>query len=194
MTRRISLTVGVAVVALAIGVPTALGKGQAPQSAVEYFKANELATLVQSGKPSAVEYFRANERSTLVQSGKASAVDYFRANELSTLVQSQSALGGYRDAHERVGTLGNQPAVAAYRDSFERGRHVARTGLESNVATYRDAFERSNPQTAPVTSSPVGSGTEIEWPQVGIGLALGIALILGLWLAMRFTRIRPIAH
>jgi hypothetical protein len=193
MTRRISLTIGVAAVALAIGVPTALGKGQAPQSAVEYFKANELATLVQSDKPSAVEYFKANELATLVESGKPSAVEYFRANELATLVQSESALGGYRDAHERTVGTGNQAAVAAYRDSFER-RHVARTGLESNVATYRDAFERSNPQTASVTSSPVGSGTEIEWPQVGIGLALGVALMLGLLLAMRITRIRPLAH
>lgn len=173
MTRRISLTIGVAVVAVAVGVPTALGKGQ-PPSAVDYFKANELATLVQSGKPSAVEYFR--------------------ANELATLVQSESTLAGYRDAHERVGTTGNQPAVATYRDSFERGEVKIGTGLESNVATYRDAFERSNPQTAPVTSSPVGSGTEIEWPQVGIGLGLGIALMLGLWLAMRITRIRPLAH
>ncbi len=162
MTRRISLTIGVAVVALAVGVPTALGEGNKgrfavtpePMSAVEYFKANELATLVQSG---------------------------------------ESALTGYRDAFERGNVVGSQPGVTTYRDAFQRG-HVGRTGLESNVASYRDAFERTNPSSAPVATSPVGSGTEIEWPQVGIGLGLGIMLALGLWLAMRITRIRPLAH
>ena len=155
MTRRISLTIGVAVVALGVGVPTALGKGQ-PPSAVDYFKANELATLVQSG---------------------------------------ESALTGYRDAFERGNVAGDELGVATYRDAFERGAQVGvGTGLESNVGSYRDAFERSNPQTTPVTAAPVGSGTEIEWQQVGIGLALGVALMLGLWLAMRITRIRPLAH
>ncbi|HJS49951.1 MAG TPA: hypothetical protein VJ745_06475 [Gaiellaceae bacterium] len=161
MIRRISLTIGVAVVAMAVGVPTALGDGNkgrfarspAPMSAVEYFRANELATLAQSG---------------------------------------ESALTGYRDAFERGSVAGNQPGVATYRDAFER-RHVARTGLESNVGSYRDAFERANPSSVPVATSPV-SGTEIEWPQVGIGLGLGIMLALGLWLAMRITRIRPLAH
>ena len=179
MTRRISLTIGIAVVALAVGVPTAFGKGQ---------------------QPSAVGYFKANELSTLVQSGKASAVDVFRANELSTLVQSgESAPVGYRDAHERGEvTTPVQSNVVNYRDSFERtgirGASLDPVATSSNVSTYRDAFERSNPQTAPATSSPAGSGTEIEWPQVGIGLALGVALMLGLLLAMRITRIRPLAH
>ena len=100
MTRTISLIVGVAVVALAVGVPTAFGKGQQP-SAVDYFRANELSTLVQSGNASAVDYFRANERSTLAQSGGSAPV-------------------GYRDAHERTVDTGNQPIVATYRDSFER--------------------------------------------------------------------------
>ena len=50
MTRTISFIIGIAVVAL-VAVPTALGEGRLagsePQSGVAYFKANELATLVQ---------------------------------------------------------------------------------------------------------------------------------------------------
>jgi hypothetical protein len=38
------------------------------------------------------------------------------------------------------------------------------------------------------------TGTEIEWPQVGIGFGIGLVLALGLYLAMRFTRIRQPVH
>jgi hypothetical protein len=38
------------------------------------------------------------------------------------------------------------------------------------------------------------SGREIDLPQVGIGFGIGLLLALGLYLAMRFTRIRPLAH
>ena len=50
-----------------------------------------------------------------------------------------------------------------------------------------DPTSSSNPVT-------VGSGREIEWPQVGIGLGIGLLLALGLFLGMRYTRIRPLAH
>jgi hypothetical protein len=40
----------------------------------------------------------------------------------------------------------------------------------------------------------VTSGREIEWPQIGIGFGIGLLLAAGLYLAMRFTRIRPLAH
>jgi hypothetical protein len=134
-----------------------------------------------------------------------SAAEYFRADELATLVQSgESALTVYRDAFERGNVAATQPGVATYRDAFNRGaqvdlrtglesnvgsyrgpfkrKHVARTGLESNVGSYRDAFERANPPSDPVASSPVGSGTEIEWPQIGIGLG-----------ARHHARARPLA-
>ena len=166
MTRRMSLIIGVAVVALAVGVPTALGKGgqlagsPVPMSAVEYFKANELATLVQSGE---------------------SVLTGYR--------------DPYRDAFERGSLVGNQPGVTTYRDAFARGGQVdVRTGLESNVGGYRDAFERANPSNVPVATSPVSSGTEIEWPQIGVGFGIGLLLALGLGLTMRAVHIRPFAH
>ena len=40
----------------------------------------------------------------------------------------------------------------------------------------------------------VTSGSEIEWPQLGIGFGLGILLVAGLWLTMRMTKGRPLAH
>ena len=44
----------------------------------------------------------------------------------------------------------------------------------------------------PVTVA--SSGRDIELPQVGIGLGIGLVLAFGLYLAMRYTRGRPLAH
>jgi hypothetical protein len=44
-------------------------------------------------------------------------------------------------------------------------------------------------------ATPVtGSGDELEWPQIGIGVAAGILLAFGLVLGLRMVRIRPLAH
>ena len=42
------------------------------------------------------------------------------------------------------------------------------------------------------TTSTSSSGR--EWPQVGVGLALGLVLMIGLFLAIRHTRVRQPAH
>ena len=52
---------------------------------------------------------------------------------------------------------------------------------------------RLDPNEASPTVS-VSSGSEIEWSQLGIGFGLGILLVAGLWLAMRMTKGRPLAH
>ena len=44
---------------------------------------------------------------------------------------------------------------------------------------------------APVSSQ---SGNEVEWPQIGVGFAVGILLMLGFGLDLRYARIRPLAH
>ena len=56
--------------------------------------------------------------------------------------------------------------------------------------SYRD-FSTPISQPTPVASD---SGSDIEWPQVGAGFAIGILLALGLVLASRGLRIRPLAH
>ena len=56
---------------------------------------------------------------------------------------------------------------------------------------YRDV---SKPVSRPTTIAASDSGREIEWPQIGMGFGLGVLLALGLVVAMRYTRIRPLAH
>jgi len=153
MTPKISLIIGIAVTALAFGVPTALGERQlvGPTDAVAYFYANERATLAQQGDPPAQQgdspasaAFYANE--SLTRTGQ-DAVAAFYANERATLVEQGSSSAGSR-----------------------------------------------NPDSA---SSPIvstSSASEIEWQQLGIGFGLGILLVAGLWLAMRMTKGRPLAH
>ena len=74
-------------------------------------------------------------------------------------------------------------------DAFERA--AAATADYSNRIVFDDRF--NEPTNVPVASSPT-SGRDFEWPQIGLGFGLGIVLALGLVLAMRHTRIRPLAH
>lgn len=56
---------------------------------------------------------------------------------------------------------------------------------------YRDV-----PKAIVYPASVAGSdtGRELEWPQIAMGFGLGIVLALGLLLARRYTRIRPLVH
>jgi hypothetical protein len=98
----------------------------------------------------------------------------------------------YRDAHERVYRVGGvQFNSTNSPDAF--GRAVAARGTSGVISG--DDHVRIDPANLPTTvpsSSP--SGREVEWPQVGIGFGIGMLLALGLVLALRMTRIRPIAH
>jgi len=40
----------------------------------------------------------------------------------------------------------------------------------------------------------MSSGSEPEWPQIGLGFGLGIALMVGLYLLARGARDRQAAH
>jgi hypothetical protein len=44
------------------------------------------------------------------------------------------------------------------------------------------------------TPASTPSGTEIEWPGIGIGAFMGLLLLAGITLALRRTRVRPLAH
>ena len=74
-------------------------------------------------------------------------------------------------------------------DAFER----AVTARGTTPDPVRDDRFRLDPTsgTEPVS---VTNGREIEWPQVGVGLGIGIVLMFGLYLALRATRTRPLAH
>lgn len=84
-----------------------------------------------------------------------------------------SDLSRMLDAHQRVlsqGTVNSAP-LAGHVDRYE----LDLQGGPTSVATTR-------------------TGIEIEWPQLGIGFGVGMAFVLGLILALRFTRSRPLAH
>ncbi len=61
---------------------------------------------------------------------------------------------------------------------------------------YTDAFDRAAPPKGTQPTLTVGAVSDdgIEWSQLGFGFGLGILLVAGLWLAMRMTRVRPLAH
>jgi hypothetical protein len=83
---------------------------------------------------------------------------------------------GLADANTRAELRrASQAAVTSGPDAFER----------TVIASTRDP----NPVTVEVTS-----GRDIEWPQVGIGVGFGLLLGLFLFVALRFVRIRPLAH
>ncbi len=77
-------------------------------------------------------------------------------------------------------------------DAFERV--VIASTRETPPLVADDRF-RLDPtaggQPAPVS---VTDGREVEWPQVGIGLGIGALLMIGLYLALKGTRQRPLAH
>ncbi len=105
-----------------------------------------------------------------------------------------SALSTYRDASQR-GAVPQQSAVSTYRDAFQRGAQLKpESSLGPSVGTYRDAFERTRPVAGPTDVPTISSGRELEWPQIGIGFGVGIVLMLGLYLALKGTRTRPLAH
>lgn len=178
MTRKISLITAVAVAALTVGVPTAFGEGR----------------LAGSPEPALAT------PDPMIEDGFAQAV------AASLALQSKAT---YRDAHERT-TQGVESNTATYRDAFERGvasgqldpstfRNASdragnqSQGLQSSVS-YRDAHERAMPVAAPAEAPTITAGRNIEWPQIGVGFAIGIVLAIGLLLAVRATRIRSLAH
>jgi len=171
MTRTISLIIGIAVTALAVAVPTALGEGRLAgseqQSGVAYFNANERATL--ANEPMAgVAYFYANERATLANRQVPGVVSRPDSHEISTPFS-------YIDAGDRATRISSPPSRDVVLLSGDD--HV--TSQPAEVST-------------PVASS--NSGNDIDWSQLGIGLGIGIALALGLMLVFRATRQRPLAH
>ena len=124
------------------------------------------------------------------------AVAAFLANERATLAQQSDSLA----------RQGDSPATAAFYtdESVSRARQEAVAAFLANErATLveqgsssvgsRDQV-RLDPDNVPSPAVSVSSGSEIEWPQLGIGFGFGILLVAGLWLAMRMTKVRGLAH
>jgi hypothetical protein len=95
------------------------------------------------------------------------------------------------DNHRFRGRTSEATSPTAYPDVVDRAVAARQsTGRDLVFDSYRD-----DPQP---TIQPVrvlsDTGREIEWPQIGIGFGGGILLALGLMLALRAARIRPLAH
>jgi hypothetical protein len=96
-------------------------------------------------------------------------------------------------------------AVAIAPTALGDGGRLAPVSAPSQVASYRDAGQRpaarlgtftaaspASPRTAEAPTA--GPSRDVDWAQLGIGFALGIALAISLWLAMQARRTRPLAH
>jgi hypothetical protein len=110
----------------------------------------------------------------------------------------QHGLGEYAvssiDARERALTTKSEVQLAStpYPDWFERA--AANTAARDNRQIVVDDRFDLHPQDVPAPVATTSSGREIDFPQVGVGLGIGVLLALGLYLAIRFTRVRPVAH
>src|SRR5215510_11790406 len=115
MTRTVSFIIGIAVTALAVAVPTALGEGRlagsSPQDAVTYFRANELSTLAQQ---------------PIQLDRRTDAWDRTQPTPQSSL---------YRDAGARAVTPAEH-GIGQYVDANQRG--VAPTNPSNGLGNYVD--------------------------------------------------------
>jgi hypothetical protein len=168
MTRTISLIIGITATALAVGVAPALGEGR----------------LAGSLEPAqvATDWF---ERAAINAQNDAVAPDWFERAAINA--QNDAVVVSRPDSHDVVTQLDN-----GYLDAAARAQRI-----DVVVPTaFSDAHERSAPPqgSEPVATVGTGSGSELEWPQLGIGFGLGLLLAVGLFLAMRMTKVRPLAH
>ena len=122
--------------------------------------------------------------------------------------QSQTVVGS-PDAIDRA-VAADQKRLETMLDARERAYGTKRE-VQLGTGVYPDAFERAvtahertsgfrgddrftiDPSSQPGPVSVTGDGREIEWPQVGIGFGIALALLMGLLLAVRGRR-HPLAH
>jgi hypothetical protein len=174
MTPKISLIIGIAGAALVLGVPAAFGKVEPGVS--KYPDAVERAVF-------------AREQVQRIDAGLGNMPDAFERAVLAK--ERGSVIWTYVDAHGRSALAGDRQSLSAasrYPDAFQRALVT-----ESTRRVLADSHDRIAPTSTPVVAA-VDSGRDVEWPQVGIGFGIGILLALGLGMALRFTRIRQLAH
>ena len=179
MAPRISLIIGIAVTALAFGVPTAFGEGM----------------LAGSPEPDGVAFFYANERATLTFAPVVH--DDGDATEAKIVLQSPPliVLRDHGDATQAQ--MAWQSASIRARESahrIERGSaSVPPVVRDHGDATQAKLVSQSS-GSASLGEADVTSDWGINWSQLGIGFGLGLVLAGGLFLAMRMTKDRRIAQ
>jgi hypothetical protein len=116
---------------------------------------------------------------------------HYQVDAIQGPIVSPDAVDRAVAAKELQGSIESQPSA---------GRGLVfddhRTGAVQQSAGRTLVFDnhRLEELRPPEQISVSSSGRDIEWPQLGIGFGLGVALLLGLLLTVRFTRTRPLAH
>jgi hypothetical protein len=117
------------------------------------------------------------------------------------LVQRQQELGASFDARldareQALVEKGNvQLSTGTPPDLVERvAAAAARASGSGDHFLANDNRFGIDRTTQPVPVSETGSGNDLEWTQIGIGLGAGILFAFGLFLGVRMVRIRQFAH
>jgi hypothetical protein len=194
MTSKIILIIGIAVTALAFGVPTALGEGRLAGSLEPTLAQPD--PMIEDGFAQAVAAKKA--LSSPIVSERIGEPQWLKAERArGEALNRKYGLGEfasktYVDAHERVVQPQSLKAEMARSEGLNRMYGLGEFAVTNG---YVDAHERAVPPTS--STKPVSvttSGRDVEWPQIGVGFGIGILLLLGLGLAMRAAHVRPFAH
>lgn len=196
MTRTISLITATVGAALLFAVPAygdnwGADKAQPPTSSSPDWFERAAGVAIQKQK---AEMLNARERGLGV-TGNGTPVDA-RSEGLNRLY----GLGEYAnpiDSRERglveKGQIKPERSGAGFDARSEGMNRLYGLGEYAAPVVADDRFriDHSNvPEPITVTSS----GRDIEFPQVGIGLAVGLMLLIGLGLVLKATHTRPFAH
>ncbi|MEX0850090.1 MAG: hypothetical protein WD015_01180 [Gaiellaceae bacterium] len=214
MTPRILIITAVAATVVAVAAPAAWGDswGSDRQGHADFWNydaqtAKKTTNSSPNVAPQDLAALYSTSRSDVsVPIGSPDVIDRAvaaRQNDLSTMLDSRERALGPKpsesstpmlDARERALTEKREVQLGsgASADAFERA--VAGRGSTIDRFVANDNRFRIDPSNNPGRVTVSASGREIEWPQIGIGFGVGIVLILGLLLAVRTTRHRPLAH
>ena len=164
MTRKISLTTAIAVAALGVGVPAALGSTGSPadrqaRRRSPHFYANERATLVEQPVSGAV----AHDSHHVVQpavTGSADAVKFFYANERATMGLDSQAPFVSPDTLERIEAAGQptQSNLLTRSDSAEESAIVAGRPITDSAESAMVPGAWMLPSSPPGAPVPRSSG------------------------------------
>jgi len=156
----------------------------------------------QAGPSGANVYGDASDRAAVASGGNVFADAHQRGTVPSTTPQWLKALQARSEALNRQYRLGEyaptssvsteSPSQRAERLRGEALNRQYRLGEYSTPMV--DSHERVDLGNPPASVPTVSSGSEIDWPELGIGFGVGMVLVLGLILTVRVGRSRPLAH
>jgi hypothetical protein len=209
MTRRSTLIGTVVGAALVLAAP-AWGKAQHPQDFWNYESQTgaKVADTSPGVAPQELASLYGNQAIDLVAPARPDAVD--RAVATRQQEQTIAMLNAReRSQSERPGIVSTPSAIDLREKAFGAKREaqlrsggpspdVVQRAVNARTRSIRepvvdDRF-RIDPTSVPSPVTVTSSGREIEWPQIGLGFGIGLLLAAGLYVAMRFTRARPLAH